>query len=160
MYYFAVTFFLCKKVSAIFKKSVSGRLMLLYVWGPKTLCNCAVVHFSDVPYAKDLDRSAHKLVLNGNRNITINSQEKQMDFSSSTWTSCWTLMGVCCLQVVEGEVAAALSNGAHGVEVHVPAAVHSTSHDVSTGKCSHPSHCVSLYALRQFVDRAVSGFCA
>ncbi|XP_060771243.1 bromodomain-containing protein 8 isoform X2 [Neoarius graeffei] len=34
--------------------------------------------------------------------------------------------------VVEGEVAAALSNGAHGVDIHVPAAVHSTSHDVST----------------------------
>ncbi|XP_026774781.3 bromodomain-containing protein 8 isoform X3 [Pangasianodon hypophthalmus] len=34
--------------------------------------------------------------------------------------------------VVEGEMAAALSNGAHGVDIHVPAAVHSTSHDVST----------------------------
>ncbi|TTE22040.1 Bromodomain-containing protein 8 [Bagarius yarrelli] len=34
--------------------------------------------------------------------------------------------------VVEGEVAAALSNVAHGVDLHVPAAVHSTSHDVST----------------------------
>ncbi|KAF5900744.1 bromodomain-containing protein 8 isoform X1, partial [Clarias magur] len=34
--------------------------------------------------------------------------------------------------VVEGEVAAALSNGAHGVDLHVPTAVHSTSHDVST----------------------------
>ncbi|KAM9495035.1 bromodomain-containing protein 8 isoform 2-T2 [Clarias gariepinus] len=34
--------------------------------------------------------------------------------------------------VVEGEVAAALSNGAHSVDLHVPTAVHSTSHDVST----------------------------
>ncbi|XP_053498312.1 bromodomain-containing protein 8 isoform X3 [Ictalurus furcatus] len=34
--------------------------------------------------------------------------------------------------VVEGEMAAALSNGAHGVDIHVPAAVHSTSHDAST----------------------------
>ncbi|XP_047675323.1 bromodomain-containing protein 8 isoform X1 [Tachysurus fulvidraco] len=34
--------------------------------------------------------------------------------------------------VVEGEVAAALSNGAHGVDIHVPATVHSTSHDVSS----------------------------
>ncbi|XP_046715347.1 bromodomain-containing protein 8 isoform X7 [Silurus meridionalis] len=32
--------------------------------------------------------------------------------------------------VVEGEVA--LSNGAHGVDIHVPAAVHSASHDIST----------------------------
>ncbi|XP_026774782.3 bromodomain-containing protein 8 isoform X4 [Pangasianodon hypophthalmus] len=44
--------------------------------------------------------------------------------------------------VVEGEMAAALSNGAHGVDIHVPAAVHSTSHDVSTGaavtECSGP----------------------
>ncbi|XP_060743186.1 bromodomain-containing protein 8 isoform X4 [Tachysurus vachellii] len=39
--------------------------------------------------------------------------------------------------VVEGEVAAALSNGAHGMDIHVPAAVHSTSHDVSSGaECS------------------------
>lgn len=45
---------------------------------------------------------------------------------------------MCCVQVVEGEVAAALSNGAHAVDIHVPAAVHSTSHDVSTGK---PSFC-------------------
>lgn len=43
---------------------------------------------------------------------------------------------VRCVQVVEGEMAAALSNGAHGVDIHVPAAVHSTSHDASTGKHS------------------------
>lgn len=46
------------------------------------------------------------------------------------------IKAVCCAQVVDGEVAAALSNGAHGVDIHVPAAVHSTSHDVSSGKRS------------------------
>lgn len=49
------------------------------------------------------------------------------------------IKSVCFVQVVDGEVAAALSNGAHGVDLHVPAAVHTTSHDVSTGKHSPPS---------------------
>ncbi|XP_060771246.1 bromodomain-containing protein 8 isoform X5 [Neoarius graeffei] len=50
--------------------------------------------------------------------------------------------------VVEGEVAAALSNGAHGVDIHVPAAVHSTSHDVSTAaavtECSGPESVLAV----------------
>ncbi|KAK1789273.1 hypothetical protein P4O66_015204 [Electrophorus voltai] len=39
---------------------------------------------------------------------------------------------VCCVQVVEAEVTAALSNGAHGVEVHTSPAALPAGHDVST----------------------------
>ncbi|KAF7702368.1 hypothetical protein HF521_001651 [Silurus meridionalis] len=56
--------------------------------------------------------------------------------------------------VVEGEVA--LSNGAHGVDIHVPAAVHSASHDISTGatvaECSGTE---SVLAVQSGVDQTV-----